>query len=146
VRYGDAVAAGAVAVVDAGAGAAHTIGDLLPGGKTPRRTAKASAKSKKTNAPKVKAKFTKTKAPKVEAKATKPKKKVSAVKAAAEASPTTQKTATSKAAKARAEVSTKSPKSAKGAPRSSQRSGMYGKRITNNTLPPSARRPCLSAT
>jgi histone H1/5 len=41
-QIGDAVTAGAEAVIDAGAKAAHAVGDLLPAAKKPGKTAKAA--------------------------------------------------------------------------------------------------------
>ena len=51
-KIGDAVTAGAEAVVDAGSKAIHTVGDMMPTGKTPPKKAakvKAVAKASKAN-------------------------------------------------------------------------------------------------
>ena len=82
-RIGDAVAAGAEVVIDAGEKAVHTIGDLLPAGKTSPKRPKAKAKPKTTKT-KVAAKSPKTKpkAPAAKsAKASAPKRKASRKKA-----------------------------------------------------------------
>jgi DNA polymerase III subunit epsilon len=45
-RIGDAVATGAEAVIDAGAKAIHTVGEMMPAAKTPPKRAKASPKAR----------------------------------------------------------------------------------------------------
>ena len=46
-KIGDAVAAGAEAVIDAGSKAIHTVGDMMPTGKTPpKKAAKAKTAAK----------------------------------------------------------------------------------------------------
>jgi hypothetical protein len=74
-KMGDAVATGAEAVIDAGAKAIESVGDLLPGAKrTVKRKAsskKATAKSKKAAPAKSAAKTTKKAKATVKAKAAK---------------------------------------------------------------------------
>jgi hypothetical protein len=72
-QVGDAVAAGAEAVVDAGAKAVRAVGDLLPAGKAPPKGRKAPAKKAATKSAGRAAKSASPKAPKAGAKGPKAK-------------------------------------------------------------------------
>lgn len=111
-QIGDAVATGAEVVIDAGAKAIHTVGEMMPGGHSDSAPAPA-AKAKKA-APKAKAKAS----PKASAAKAAPKAKSEPVAASAKAKPKAKAIANGKAS-AKPAAATKAPaaKATKAAPK-----------------------------
>ncbi len=77
-KIGEAVASGAEVVIDAGAKVVHSVGEMMPTGKTPPKRAKASPKAKAAKSAPKKTASAKT----VSAKTAKPETKTAAVKVA----------------------------------------------------------------
>jgi hypothetical protein len=104
-KIGDAVSAGAEAVVDAGSKAVHAVGDLMPGGKpAPKRArakpkpeaAKATAAKSKPASAKADAKATRPAATKAKAPVAKPEATAAKAKAPAAAAKAPKKKAAAK--------------------------------------------------